>query len=517
MSAGILQDRPNGEDMMQDMTMPDLPDRSSSISSRRSSRIRAASSAPSESFEKSSSPNDAASRPPQDGHFSDADLGPKRTQPTRTTKLSNGKSENGPRSDPFEEAMMPLTEEERCNWPGWVELESDPALFNYVLREYGVKGIKVEEVISLDDEMLGFLPQPVHGLIFLFRYREEEEEEEDAEAEEKPPCPKDVWFANQTTSNACATIALLNIVMNVPSVDLGDHLSAFKQTTQELKPACRGQKLSNNEFIRNIHNSFVRRMDILNADLGLQNDFEKAERAKNNSKRRKTTKSKRKKDDEDSGFHFVAYVPINGIVWRLDGLQRQPVSLGSCGDSWISTARAHIQERILQYEEDGVQFNLLALCQSPLCTIPIKIAQNIKAIANVEECLNTTFADWRSFVGIDSSEISTDIDELCQLFGGIAHATFEDATPPQLATEELQAAGLDPDLLFKQRQNLIDDHKALRGSWMNEKLLIEQENDEAERREHDHSPTVFQALKTIAEAGLLKEMVLDAKKNSKNK
>lgn len=274
-------------------------------------------------------------------------------------------------------------------------------------------------------------------------------------------------------------------------------------------------------------------MDILNADLGLQNDFEKAERAKKNSKRRKTTKSKRKKDDEDSGFHFVAYVPINGIVWRLDGLQRQPVSLGkssacyrfpnliifpgSCGDSWISTARAHIQERILQYEEDGVQFNLLALCQSPLCTIPTKIAQNIKAIANVEECLNTTFADWRSFVGIDSSEISTDIDELCQLFGGIAHATFEDATPPQLATEELQAAGLDPDLLFKQRQNLIDNHKALRGSWMNEKLLIEQENDEAERREHDHSPTVFQALKTIAEAGLLKEMVLDAKKNSKNK
>lgn len=81
-----------------------------------------------------------------------------------------------------------------------------------------MKGIKVEEVISLDDEMLGFLPcvppgphwswprltafyrQPVHGLIFLFRYREEEEEEEDAEAEEKPPCPKDVWFANQVSS-----------------------------------------------------------------------------------------------------------------------------------------------------------------------------------------------------------------------------------------------------------------------------------------------------------------------------
>ncbi|KAH8661355.1 hypothetical protein BGZ60DRAFT_530311 [Tricladium varicosporioides] len=502
-------------DTLQDITMPDLPDRSSSVSSRRSSRIRAPSNTPSEPFEKSNSSNEAAYQPSPDEYFPGTDLRSKRAQPTRRTKLAKSKSESGPRFDPFEEAMMPLKEEERRNWPGWVELESDPALFNYVLREYGVKGIKVEEVISLDDEMLAFLPQPVHGLIFLFRYREEEEENE--AAEEKPPCPRHVWFANQTTSNACATIALLNIVMNVPSVDLGEHLSTFKQATQELKPANRGQKLSNNEFIRNIHNSFVRRMDILNADLGLQNDFEKAERAKKNSKRRKTTKNKLKKDDEDSGFHFVAYVPIDGIVWRLDGLQRLPVSLGSCGDNWISTARAHIQERILQYEEDGVQFNLLALCQSPLCTIPSKIADNIKAIASVEERLNTVLPDWNSFVGTDGSEILANIEELCQSFGGgISHAMCEGAICTQSSNNELQAAWLNPDLLFKYRQALIDDHKALRGSWMNEKVLIEQENNEAERRKQDHSPIVFQALKTMAEAGLLKEMVLDAK-NSKNK
>ena len=68
-------------------------------------------------------------------------------------------------------------------------------------------------------------------------------------------------------------------------------------------------------------------MDILNADLALLNEVEKSRRAKNNAKR-KGAKSTLKKDEEDPGFHFIAYVPINGVVWRLDGLQRQPVNLG---------------------------------------------------------------------------------------------------------------------------------------------------------------------------------------------
>ncbi len=69
-----------------------------------------------------------------------------------------------------------------------------------------------------------------------------------------------VLFADaaQTTSNACATVALLNIVMNVPEVELGDSLEAFREATRLLKPPYRGQALSQNDFIRNAHNSFLR-------------------------------------------------------------------------------------------------------------------------------------------------------------------------------------------------------------------------------------------------------------------
>ena len=72
---------------------------------------------------------------------------------------------------------------------------------------------------------------------------------------------------------------------------------------------------------------------MLNSDLALSNEVDKWNRAKNAKKRKGATrksqaKTKKKKDEEEPGFHFIAYVPINGIVWRLDGMQRQPVNLG---------------------------------------------------------------------------------------------------------------------------------------------------------------------------------------------
>lgn len=130
----------------------------------------------------------------------------------------------------------------------------------------------------------------------------------------------------QTTHNACATIALLNIVMNVPDLDLGENISSFKKVTQLLKPAYRGQKLSENEYIRNLHNSFARRMDILNADLALSNEVSAWKKRRKMKKKPGRNKAK---SDEEPGFHFIAFVPIEGVVWRLDGLQRQPVSLGN--------------------------------------------------------------------------------------------------------------------------------------------------------------------------------------------
>lgn len=60
---------------------------------------------------------------------------------------------------------------------------------------------------------------------------------------------------------------------------------------------------------------------MLNADLLLKDEA--------------TVKGKYKKipsedDGNAAGFHFVAFMPIRGSLWKFDGLERQPMSLGMC-------------------------------------------------------------------------------------------------------------------------------------------------------------------------------------------
>lgn len=56
---------------------------------------------------------------------------------------------------------------------------------------------------------------------------------------------------------------------------------------------------------------------MIDTDLALFNDM-------------KSKKSRKKNEEYEElpGFHFVAFVPIDGSVWKLDGLDRQPMNLG---------------------------------------------------------------------------------------------------------------------------------------------------------------------------------------------
>lgn len=51
---------------------------------------------------------------------------------------------------------------------------------------------------------------------------------------------------------------MLNIVNNIPDVDLGENLRSFKEFTMPFTPALRGDAINNFEFVKRIHNSFAR-------------------------------------------------------------------------------------------------------------------------------------------------------------------------------------------------------------------------------------------------------------------
>lgn len=59
-------------------------------------------------------------------------------------------------------------------------------------------------------------------------------------------------------------------------------------------------------------------MDILNSDLSLKDEAI-------------ASKSKRQNDNSasnEAAFHFIAFVPALGRIWKFDGLERQPQDLG---------------------------------------------------------------------------------------------------------------------------------------------------------------------------------------------
>ncbi len=200
----------------------------------------------------------------------------------------------------------------------------------------------------------------MYGLIFLSRWAAQATENETTEA------PEGVWFANQTQSNSCATAALMNIINNHKKVDLGEALEDFRSNTVGMTPKDRGLALDRFDHVRDVHNSFATDFDKMNVDLRLKQDVALAE------KRKKAATSKRprkkRKDDEESledesGFHFVAYVPANGHVWRMDGLERLPRELGSVGegDNWVAVVLPELQVQLESVTTYALEYSLLSL------------------------------------------------------------------------------------------------------------------------------------------------------------
>jgi len=219
----------------------------------------------------------------------------------------------------------------------WCLIESDPGVFTELIQKFGVSGVQVEELWSLDKELFQDL-NPVYGLIFLFKWTADEEVVgtivQDSRLES-------IFFAKQVINNACATQAILSALMNItdPAVKLGPTLQELKEFCSSFDAGMKGLTLSNSDQIRTVHNSFAR-----------QTLFEFDAKA--------ATK-------DDDVFHFVTYVPIKGRLYEIDGLKAGPVDHGAIaeGSDWMDTVRPIIEARMQKYTQGEIHFNLMGVIQ----------------------------------------------------------------------------------------------------------------------------------------------------------
>jgi len=213
----------------------------------------------------------------------------------------------------------------------WCLIESDPGVFSELIKEFGCTGLQVEELWSLEENAFSDL-KPIYGLIFLFKWKGDDEEQGKILFGDT-----DVFFAKQVINNACATQAIISVLLNIqdPDIKLGDTLTQFKEFTSSFDPALKGMSLTNADRLREVHNSFAR-----------QNMFEFDSKAA---------------EKDDDVYHFVAFVPFKGRVYELDGLKPGPVDLGPYTDDWINVVRPLLQSRISKHAATEITFNLMAV------------------------------------------------------------------------------------------------------------------------------------------------------------
>lgn len=324
----------------------------------------------------------------------------------------------------------------------WCLIESDPGVFTELVDSIGVKGVRFEEVYDLD-----LTPSSTYGLIFLFKCNADDKEPR--QIVEHPP--SGLFFAKQVIRNACATQAILSVLLNSKVKDLGKELTEFKSFTSAFDPHMKGLTISNQDTIRAVHNSFARQTSF---------DFAQDD-----------------KDEKEDAFHFIGYVPYKGKVYELDGLQDGAIEIGSVsGDDWLATVKPEIRRRMEKYQSadsSEIRFNVLSIQDDPAYPVEVEITKarflrqraNIKLVSFGEELfLEDEVDDDEAPDGVLTfEELPDDVDQLKKL-------VTDAASKIEKLTRE------------------IADHLKRRSQWKRENA----------RRRHDYVPFLLCALKLLA-------------------
>ncbi|PBK81641.1 cysteine proteinase [Armillaria gallica] len=134
-------------------------------------------------------------------------------------------------------------------------------------------------------------------------------------------------IANQLNDNACASQAILNILLNCSNIDIGTELSEFKEYTREMSPKTlqmKGLAISDSSLLH---------------------------------------------EGNEETYHFISYVPAYGKLWELDGLKSGPLEVGdvTATTEWIDVVQPALRMKMRKYGSGGdggghdIRFSLLPI------------------------------------------------------------------------------------------------------------------------------------------------------------
>ncbi|KAJ2715447.1 hypothetical protein H4R19_001202 [Coemansia spiralis] len=272
----------------------------------------------------------------------------------------------------------------------WCLIESDPGVFTELIHNMGAQGVQVEELYDLDASTLRGL-EPVYGLIFLFKWQSGSSSnggaEVGAQAAEPAGDSGNVYFAQQIIQNACATQAILAVLLNrSEDIELGQMLENFRSFSADLPPDMRGLAMTNSDGIRDVHNSFVRPESFISEE-------------------------KRPATESDDVFHFISYVPVGGRLYELDGLKPGPIDHGAT-DDWLESVGGVIQKRMSEYSQSEIRFNLMAVIGDRRKILGDRISIVDADISRLTQRLEALRLDSGEASQVEATQVESQIGEL---------------------------------------------------------------------------------------------------------
>ncbi|KAF9925000.1 Ubiquitin carboxyl-terminal hydrolase isozyme L3 [Mortierella alpina] len=229
----------------------------------------------------------------------------------------------------------------------WLPLESNPEVLDKYVRDLGVPAPwRYADVMGLDEELLAFVPQPVHALILLFpinpKYEDYcKEERQRIDQHGQTVSPK-VMFYPQTISNACGTMGVLHSIANnwahggSLKLTKGGIIENFLQKTMGLSPAERAKALEEDKDMAAVHASHAATGQTETPDIA-----------------------------DEVNLHFVCLIERDGHLYELDGNKPYPINHGNSSKDTFLVDAIQVAKEFVKRDPDNLHFSVIAATTAP--------------------------------------------------------------------------------------------------------------------------------------------------------
>lgn len=231
----------------------------------------------------------------------------------------------------------------------WYPLESDPTYWSDYLRSLTTgssNGRYFIDIPSIDlvDEMGIFECHNIIAYIFLYQMKSYQQLGT-LEPLDSSNC-RNLFFMRQFVHNSCGSVALFHAYINTIASDklngTDSLIDRFYQENRDHTPEERGHSFATNSLLKQLHH-----------DVSLHGQSELPS------------------DEQLSkiDYHYVAFIPLNGSIFELDGRKSLPIIHQNDDQTQIDKDNFKRQalkiiKRYMQLDPNNLHYSLLALCTS---------------------------------------------------------------------------------------------------------------------------------------------------------